>query len=421
MSLLILEPPYSHLFKDLAKKIHSNNNTFVHLFNLGNLVYLPLKNVYFVNKEIKKFKPRESDLEIIKTVKSLANSNIYRPSQSELELMSSYKQFLENFITIHKISLIICHNDLRWQHAIAKIVAKNMGIRIFFSEEGLFRPHTMTFDPNGVNAFSSVPRDAAFYQNNLFQINPDFISLPNNWRKRFLRLFYFFLFIIINKIGDLFRINIELKNKHYSMTGYLKLFLYKIKIGYKSNINDKSIIKRPYLFIPLQVSTDTQTIIHSTFHGTQEFIDLVQNSYLKLPQQIKDKYILVFKKHPMESHLNYNFHKDAIVSSGPTGALIEGSSLVILINSTTIVESIMKKKQVITLGESHYDIPGITRKAKKNNLDIEIKEALEREADFDSNLSTSFLNFLKYHYQINGNIFYYDEGVLNKLVERIKA
>ncbi len=92
-------------------------------------------------------------------------------------------------------------------------------------------------------------------------------------------------------------------------------------------------IDQEYLFVPLQVNTDTQILIHSDFRDMQEFIEYVENIYFSLPQEIQDKFKLVFKIHPMENSIyQYRFDNKSIVSYADTKALLVHASLVITIN-----------------------------------------------------------------------------------------
>lgn len=416
MNLLILEPPYSKLFKDLAVELNPNK-TFVHLFNLGYMIYLPWRNSFLVNKEIKKIVPSLSSIERVKQLKNLINSNIRTPYKDQILIMARYLEYLENFIQTNSITHIICHNDLRWQHSIAKEVSKKLGINIYFSEEGLFRPDTLTFDSKGVNANSSVPRERNFYFKNSFKPTNELTQTPVIQSKRIFRIINFVIFLCLNQIGEFLKINVKLKNKQYSFVNYLKLFFHKLNLRKKQKSPSKPLSN--YIFVPLQVSNDTQTIIHSPFKGTQEFISLVEQSFNALNGDLRSKFSLVFKKHPMESHVNYIFSHESIVSEMNTGDLLKSAELVILINSTTIVEALSMKKKVISLGDSHYNIEGIIYKSSIQNLEIDLRKYISEKSELDLNLLDSFLNFLKYHYQINGNIFYYNNSTLTKLKDII--
>jgi capsular polysaccharide export protein len=418
MNLLILEPPYSHLFKELAKALKPKR-THVHLFNLGYLIYLPNLRFSLISQKLKHRTPSKASVRCVREIRSLANSNIKTPTAYELRLMANYLEYLREFLAENHITHIICHNDLRWQHAVARQVAREAGVEIFFSEEGLFRPHTLTFDSKGVNAFSSVPRSQEFYRRQHFTPRPTFRPLIKRQLKRGLRLVYFLNFMLLNKIGDLLKVNVPLKNKNYSINQYAKLFFAKLR-----KVNRPSArlsLTRKFIFVPLQVTTDTQTIIHSTFAGTQQVIELIEAAYEKLPPSLKSEYALVFKQHPMEGHLTYQFHADSIVSTEGTGSLLSKCDLVVLVNSTTIVEALTKQKKIITLGESHYNIPGLLRRSDGERLAGDIRDSLESPSRPEPELVESFLNYLKYHYQINGNIFYYDQDTINQLKTRLYA
>lgn len=417
MNVLILEPPYSHLFKSLNRRLKPSKS-FVHLFNIGYLIYLPDIPFILIKKRLKKVTPSKDSIETVKAIKSLANSNIKSPAEEDLSLMARYFEYLETFIKENDITHILCHNDLRWQHAIAREVARKMSIKIYFSEEGLFRPHTLTFDDKGVNAFSSVPRNPDFYKNSKFTESTSFKKLHRNQFRRAMRLVYFVSFMLLNKLGDLLNLNVPLKNKNYSLGQYLKLFYSKLRKS-KSSVNKINLQSRKFIFIPLQVSTDTQTIIHSDFRSTQEVIDKIESAYARLSLEIRNEYALVFKKHPMESHISYKFQNFSLVSNESTGSLLERSSLVVLVNSTTIVEALLKGKKIIALGNSHYDVPGLLIKAKINNISESIQRALTSNDPLDKDLVNSFLNYLKFHYQVNGNIFYYDNDTVKKLSSKL--
>ncbi len=416
MNLLILEPPYSHLFKELAKALKPNR-THVHLFNLGYLIYLPNFRFSFVSLKLRNWKPRQESIQRVHKIRSLANSNIKTPNPLELRLMAAYLEYFESFVKENQITHVICHNDLRWQHAIAREVTQELGVEIFFSEEGLFRPHTLTFDPKGVNAFSSVPRSPDFYERHGFTVRSTFRPLINRQLARALRLFYFVNFMILNKFGDLLRINVPLKNKNYSINQYLKLFVSKV---WRANTNlPKLGLSRKFIFVPLQVSTDTQTIIHSKYKSTQEVIKVIEEAYLQLPDSFQAEYALVFKQHPMEAHLSYIFAASSIVSSAETSGLLEDCSIVVLVNSTTIVDALKKLKPIIALGDSHYEIPGILKKSDDNMLSRDIQTCLTDAKSSDPKIVQSFLNYLQYNYQINGNIFYYDDSTVQQIKDRM--
>lgn len=77
--------------------------------------------------------------------------------------LDQFDQYLRFFCHQHSIDAIICFGDTRAYHRIAKIVADKQKISFWVFEEGYFRPDYVTLEKNGVNDFSTLPRDANFF------------------------------------------------------------------------------------------------------------------------------------------------------------------------------------------------------------------------------------------------------------------
>lgn len=115
------------------------------------------------------------------------------------------------------------------------------------------------------------------------------------------------------------------------------------------------IYKEKYVFVPLQVSNDTQIIINSDV-SLKYLIDYAYE-YAKY-SSIK----VVIKPHPAERNDNIlryvNLLKEKnnniIVSNDNTMKLIENSELVITINSTVGLEAMIVGKKIKFLGYSFY-------------------------------------------------------------------
>ncbi|MGS0639435.1 capsular polysaccharide export protein, LipB/KpsS family, partial [Citrobacter sp. VF227] len=59
---------------------------------------------------------------------------------------------------------LVCFGDCRPVHREAKKWSRNRSVDFLVFEEGYFRPFYITLEKGGVNAWSSMPRDAAFYR-----------------------------------------------------------------------------------------------------------------------------------------------------------------------------------------------------------------------------------------------------------------
>lgn len=110
----------------------------------------------------------------------------------------------------------------------------------------------------------------------------------------------------------------------------------------------------PYIFLPLQVSTDTQVLIHSDYDN----FDLLEFAYQhSLSEHLK----LVVKIHPAESNLEHiqkiqtwACSHDIEIVQNNTIELIQFAECVIVNNSTVGLEARLMKKKVIVLGRAVY-------------------------------------------------------------------
>jgi capsule polysaccharide modification protein KpsS len=227
----------------------------------------------------------------------------------------------------------------------------------------------------------------------------------------------FIIFILLNKIGDLFKQNTIIKNKDYSLIYYTKLFIQQKLFTKKNN---KQAIPEKYIFIPLQVNTDTQVLIHSDFQDIQEFISKVEKDFYALDSTIKNDLHLVFKIHPMEKGIiKYQFDSRSFVINNDTNTLIQNSEFVITINSTVGFEALQQYKKVIVLGEAFYKISNIVIPSDKKTFLKDLKETCKNKNSINQDLINNFIKYLKYTYQINGNLFNYNIKTLNAIKNKL--
>jgi capsule polysaccharide modification protein KpsS len=124
--------------------------------------------------------------------------------------------------------------------------------------------------------------------------------------------------------------------------------------------------KRSYIFVPLQVDTDTNITIHSSYSSMNEFI-------AHLEQWIPPELNVVLRPHPLYDRTRplqrkrKNFFIDSTL---PIRELIKNAELVIGLNSTVLLEALSAGKPVITMakgilpptydGQDFVDTPPIT-------------------------------------------------------------
>ncbi|WP_447649037.1 capsular polysaccharide export protein, LipB/KpsS family [Pseudomonas abietaniphila] len=138
-------------------------------------------------------------------------------------------------------------------------------------------------------------------------------------------------------------------------------------------------IKFPYIYIPLQLADDLNTIKNSEFEGPLDFLKKT------LPVFIEQGYNIVIKPHPGSLTRPYNLIEEtkALAYARSLGAdvtildrkitvtrslrLIVQSSFVCTINSSVGYEALLLGKQALILGDAAYDIGG---KLKSSLLEI---------------------------------------------------
>jgi len=418
--ILILEPFYTNFHIDLAQYISSDIETFI--YNFGYCIYVNHTKNLLVSKSIKKHSYTQEDLEKVKHIKTLyteTSRKLYEtePATEAFIYMAKYLSFTRDYIRKNHIDIVMMHNDLRWQHALTIEVCNELNILYLITERGIFRPNTLTIDFKGVNGYSSLPKDKAFYK----EYTPKSKEFHHNYKtgkivhtKTNLK---FILFIILNKIGDFWGWNSTVKNKNYSLTHYLHLFIRQKFFKVKATMHQT--LPQRYLFIPLQLSTDTQILIHSKFKNIQEFISTVENDFYTLNNKnIK----LVFKIHPMERGMvKYLFDERSMLVENGTNELIRKSEAIVIINSTVGFEAIKNYKKVIVLGEAFFKIEDIVVCSSKENFKNDLNYVLSGRIKPDKDLIDKFVHYVQYEYQINGNLFKYDKRTFQQIKEKINT
>ena len=429
MNYLFLQSSYSLFFNEMGLNLKKQNQIYSLCFSLGDKYLKSNLENTLLWKEIKKIKI-ESDFEE-KIEKILKIDNLYfklreKVDKEELSLKEKryfyrYYKFLEKYLVDNKINKIVMMNDLRWQHAIAIHLAKKLNIKYFVFELGLFRPNTITLDSKGVNYNNSVPRNKEFYLNlkefNKFEytkINSSIIEKQRN--------IIIAKYMILNTIGKLFGIYTPANNRN-SILDYFKRF----KNTYFKKKNMKNItFKKKYIFAPLQVKTDTQTLVHSDYNNMVEFMEDTIQGVKEYRKKYNSNIELVFKEHPMDcgkvsyddfyvKYKGYTWIK--FLKNGNTKEIIKNSDMVITINSTVGLEAIEEYKPVICMGRAFYNIDGISLKSNRNDLSKDMDREFNRS--INKNLIDNFLNYLKYEYSMEGNLYNYNKTHIDSISDKI--
>ena len=69
---------------------------------------------------------------------------------------SEFDDFLTKLINDKQLTAVVCFNDCRPYHEIARQVCGRLGVAFFVFEEGYLRPDYITLEEHGINAYSRL-------------------------------------------------------------------------------------------------------------------------------------------------------------------------------------------------------------------------------------------------------------------------
>jgi capsule polysaccharide modification protein KpsS len=432
MSVLFLQSPYSFLFNGIGKELKKQGfNSYAIIFNPGDR-YL-YKNIDKIDIHKKTNNMKQIKINNNKLNKILNIDNYYTKkkekilneelSEEEKKYFYKYVEILEKIIKEKDIKFILMQNDTRWQHSLAIYVAEKMNIDYYVFELGLFRPNTITIDPQGVNYNNSVPRDKEFYRNINVENKFDY-SKKNSDISEFERNIIVAKYMTYYRIGEILGKN-SLENKTISLKDYFSRF-YNTYLKKRKKENNSIKLPQNYIFAPFQVVNDSQTLVHSDFTNMIEFAEIVIEGVKEYNKNNNNNLSLIFKEHPMDvGKVNYddfyekyeNDNSIFFLKQGDTKRIIKNSDLVITINSTVGIEALEMHNKVICLGRAFYAIDDIAEKSNRDTLADDIDQILNKE--IDTVLIDNFLDYLKYEYQVEGNEYYYNENQVKKITDMI--
>ncbi|EAK0312113.1 capsule biosynthesis protein [Campylobacter coli] len=373
-TVLLLQGPVGTFFHRLAIKMKKNKTKVFKLnFNGGDFLFYPSG---------KRCKCDEKDLE----------------------------NFYESFFKEKKIDAIVMYNDCRLIHAKAIKVAKGLGIGIWIFEEGYLRPYCITFEKDGVNANSSLPRDKNFYLSCNILTKESIKEIPGGFKFMAFSAFLYWLFSFL--LAPFFN------NKLHHRTLYPFEFLFWFRSLYRKylyKLTEKKLnqkiysLEKKYFLAILQVYNDTQ-IKHHYKKSIEEFIEEL---ILSFANHARAKSYLVFKHHPMDrGYRNYSklidelcqkYHVEGrifYVHDTYLPTLLKNALGCITINSTVGLSAILEGCPTKVCGNAFYNFEGL---AYPKKLQFFWREAHAYKPN--PSLVINFKNYLLNTNQFNGNFY----------------
>lgn len=301
-----------------------------------------------------------------------------------LQLFSACKKYFNEV----ELDLIIVWGGIKYYSSIPAAIAKKNNLKCVFIEKGLF-PFTLQVDYKGVNASGNLKNEFKlvsevtenhpldFYRSLLKE--KWYFTQPVNSINTKLKIKY-----LLEEFGPK-ELMIKIFHKYFE-TKLFKKFNYKERWEITDPISSAgSIIEPGYIFIPFQVSDDSQLLVESNW--IKDNVSLVI-TVIKSLNELGIKNKIVIKEHPREFR-NYKYkdilkNYNVFFSKAGTVDLISGSKLVITINSTVGFEALVFGKPVIITGNSFYEsIPLIVKANNQSELNDNLKKILLSNFQFD--------------------------------------
>lgn len=294
--------------------------------------------------------------------------------------MAAWPAWLERHLAAWQIDCVMLFGDCRPVHQAARAVCQRHGLPVGVFEEGYLRPNHVTFEWGGVNAHSTLPRDAQA----LVGATPAGPSWPRPqgtapavpvpptfWRMALWAMLYF-------AAGALF----AWRFPHYVHHRPLELAqaLPWLRSAWRKPLRvraQRALLPRltgaesgRWFLVPLQVHNDSQVLHHADTGGVAGFIASTIASFARhAPRDC----LLVIKHHPMDR--GYRDYRALVASEAgrhgcaervlclhdqPTLLLLQHCRGVITINSTVGLSALGAGRATKTVGRAFYDIPGLT-------------------------------------------------------------
>ena len=426
-NVLSLDPMFSPLHRRIANLVRARNK-FALLSNIGLGYYLPGFKRYYIHRLVLAMDDAGASLNSsdILALEFLYKSYVQKVLGRELNeeetlYFKKYYTSLEIFIEANKIELVIVHNDMRWQHAIAIEVCKKLGVVCLTTEQGVLRPYTTIIDSQGVLRNSSLRESFEDYYNKKVtycglrtkMIASDVTDSHNS----FITKSHFGMFLLLKMISDYCGFSARYQHNRYSILTYLNRYFYHFQHGSLGNKATRSLdflIDKKVIFFPMQLWNDSQILVNSSYSSMSCVLELIESSVEALGGE---DVVLVVKSHPNDL-LNYNFSQTTLVINDVSASeLVSVADVVVLVNSSVAYEVLQTRVPLISLGDAVFNMNGLCTHSDSSALVDLIREMLnEPEKYVDTALRNSFIDYIKNIYSVHGAGYcYFDDELMRVL------
>lgn len=303
-----------------------------------------------------------------------SNRDNYTPYRGK---PAAWRPFITVFLQQKRIDRIYLFGDCRFYQRQCICTATDLGIDVFVFEEGYVRPYYITLEKYGVNGYSQLSKDRAFYD----RLDLDVLPKPTPENTHFSMPSKFVSATVYYACSNLLhfmyphykhhRDFLAVKEAYFGIRNFICLWLNKWR-GRAMNARLSGILSKHYYFVPLQTYNDFQIQAHSTYDSVNTFINEVLRAFaLSAPEST----FLVFKHHPVDrGRKNYKrfimqqarllgiASRIVVVHDIHLPSALKHALGTVTINSTVGLSSLYHGIPTISLGDAIYNIEGLTCK-----------------------------------------------------------
>ncbi len=335
-----------------------------------------------------------------------------RPAWNFRQDVRSLPEFLEKIVGKHDITDVIMLGDTRAVHVPVRALAEAHDLRLHIVEEGYFRPNWVTFEEDGINGYSALPRSAEWYLRvaDLLPKYTDGIGVSNPIALLAVHELGYHLPNILNPL--LFP-GYRTHRPYISgieFYGWMKRFS---QLPWHERKDQKAINhlieqKKRFFLLPLQLDSDSQIQEHSPFKGISQVIETVMRSFAANAEKND---CMVVKNHPLDTGL---IRYDRIVKrlteelnlasrvyyleTGHLPTLLQHCIGLVTANSSVGTSALCNRVPTVALGRALYNIPGLTYQGHLSRFWNEKRKP-------DMRLFRAFRNAVIHTTQVNGGLY----------------
>jgi capsular polysaccharide export protein len=329
-----------------------------------------------------------------------------------------WPDFIRRYLLQERVQDLVLIGEKRRYHREAVEIAQGLGIRVWITDFGYLRPDWITWDRDGLNGLSSIPRDPEKIRTlgaGLPALEEAPLYRDSWWRMAVGDLSYNFA-----NLADKFWYRHYQRSDErphpliYTPASAKRLLSNRLRLRY-CRLRASAWMEHgtPFFLFPLQLDFDYQIQAYSPYRSMGHAISQVLRSFAR--HAPKDHRLIV-KEHPWDPAVK-DWHRftrhlakrlgiaDRVLylRGGSLDIMIRQAEGVVVVNSTSGLRALQHGKPVCCLGTAVYDVPGLVHPGGLVDFWVQPQAP-------DSELLQAFLRLLADRIQIRG-VFFAEPGL----------